>query len=243
VPIYRGTRRRDRARIGAVSAEVENLRLGVYTVPEASRLTRIAPARIRRWVRGYSFGESGHSPPVWQRQLPDVDGKLALGFKDLMELRFVNAFLEQGVTWKKLRQSAEQAANLVGSTHPFSTRRFKTDGKQIFAHLAEGAAEPLMDLLLKQQVIYAVVAPRLFAGVEFDDNEPLRWWPLGLQRRVVLDPLKQFGHSVVVPSNVPTTVLANAVRLEESAERVARLYEVDIKAVRDAVEWERRLAA
>src|SRR6266404_3828839 len=42
--------------------------VGLYTVPEASRLSRVSTGRIRRWLRGYSFTTpSGRhlSPPVF----------------------------------------------------------------------------------------------------------------------------------------------------------------------------------
>jgi hypothetical protein len=54
--------------------------VGLYTATEASRLTGIAPARLRRWLRGYTYraGEPV-TEPVWQRQVPDVNSTLGLG--------------------------------------------------------------------------------------------------------------------------------------------------------------------
>jgi len=81
---------------------------GIYTVPEAARLTKVASPRIRRWLSGYTFlsGSREHvSPPVWRGQLQPVNGALALGFLDLMEIRAVDAFLRAGVSWKTLREA------------------------------------------------------------------------------------------------------------------------------------------
>ena len=48
-------------------------------------------------VNTHGAGEDRASyPPVWQRQLPDIDGTLGLGFLDLMEARFVDAFRKAG---------------------------------------------------------------------------------------------------------------------------------------------------
>jgi hypothetical protein len=70
-----------------------------YTVPEAVRLSGIPQVRLRRWLRGYTYatGEGrAASPSLWQRQLPHIDGTLGLGFLDLMEVRFVDAFRKAG---------------------------------------------------------------------------------------------------------------------------------------------------
>ena len=72
---------------------------GIYTIPEASRLTRVSTSRIRRWMKGYDFRtkrDRHHSNPVWSGQLAPIGDKIAVGFKDLMEIRFVNAFLVKG---------------------------------------------------------------------------------------------------------------------------------------------------
>src|SRR5262245_15297787 len=116
--------------------------VGLYTVPESSRLTHVSPGRIRRWMRGYVFrtGSGSHkSPPVITSSLPPLDGGLTLTFLDLQEIRFVDAFLEAGVLWKTLRAARENAQAALGS-YPFSRGRFVTDGRAIFEDLARRSA-------------------------------------------------------------------------------------------------------
>ena len=83
------------------------LGIGIYGVPEAARLTGVSAPRIRRWVKGYTFrvrGSARRSAPVWQSQLPRLDHQIAVSFLDLIEIRFVNAFLEHGVSWPTIRK-------------------------------------------------------------------------------------------------------------------------------------------
>src|SRR5436305_6279153 len=106
------------------------LGLGVYSVPEAARLTGVSSRRIRRWLQGYSYSAGGAphtSPPLWRRQIASQES-LILSFRDLLEVRFVDAFRRHGVGWKAIRVAAECAAEIVQDSYPFSTRRFKTDG-------------------------------------------------------------------------------------------------------------------
>lgn len=225
------------------------LGIGVYTVPEAARLTGIAAPTIRRWVTGYSYtrkGASRSSPPVWQGQIAPVDHSVALSFRDLLEVRFVQYFREHGVSWKVIRRAAECASEIVQDSHPFSTKRFKTDGRSIFAEIVqETGEESLLDLAKRQYGFKSFVEPFLFEGLEFSDLgiAPVRWWPLGRSRRVMIDPQRLFGQPICVPESVPTAVLANAFKAEGSVDAVARWFMVHPKSVSDAVEFEQKLAS
>ena len=92
------------------------LNTGLYTVPEAARLTRVSVGKIRRWLKGYNFrsGESvHHSDAVWQGEIKPMENKLALSFRDLLELRFVDAFIRAGVSWRNDAPSAREGAGAI----------------------------------------------------------------------------------------------------------------------------------
>lgn len=224
--------------------------VGLYTIPEASRLARIPAARLRRWVHGYSYRvgtETRHSGPVWRQQLPAIDELIALGFLDLIEARFVNAFLEYGVSLHTVRLASERARELFQKDHPFATRRFKTDGRGIFAEITETEAkgEPkLLDLVRSQFAFHSVISPSLYAGLDFsDDDRVLRWYPVPRNKAIVVDPQRAFGRPITSREGVPTEVLASAARVEQSVKRAAKWYDVSVSAVRAAVAFESSLKA
>ncbi len=219
---------------------------GLYTVPEAARLVHAPVRSIHRWLRGYSYrrGNEPHSVgPLWRGDLEPVDGTIALSFYDLLEARMVAAFRRRGVSWPAIRLAARRAEECLQSHHPFILQAFKTDGQRIFAEIREAGEVRLFDLNKAQYALRDVVAQSLFRGIEFEDNHPIRWYPSEGNGRVVVDPERSFGRPVIERSGVPTEVLAQAVSVEESIERVAYLYEVDSRDVRDAVEFEQRLVA
>lgn len=212
------------------------LQTGIYTVPEASRLAKVSRWRIRRWLKGYEFPVKHgrhRSPEVWKSQL------FPLGFLDLLEVRCVNAFITAGVSWKTLRQVHSKAQGLLGHTHPFCTNRFATDGQRIFMEVRERTDEvTLWDMPDTQRVFESVIRPFL-KEIEFDEGEvPCRWWPLGRNHLVALDPRRSFGQPIILRDGVPTTVLARSLRANGSAEEVARWFEISPASVSEAVKFE-----
>jgi uncharacterized protein (DUF433 family) len=179
---------------------------------------------------------------VWASQLPPLEGELAIGFLDLIEVRFVDAFLRRGVNWRTVRQAEARGRELFGTTHPFATRNFRTDGRAIFAELGGAGGGAVLELASDQLLFAQVVSPYLL-GLEFDQNAAARWWPLGARKAVVIDPNRSFGQPIVAPEGVPTAILAGAFAADGSQEAVARAYGVSLRSVRHAVEFEQKLAA
>jgi uncharacterized protein (DUF433 family) len=229
-----------------VDSNTTFLNVGIYTVPEASKLAGVSQDRIRRWLRGYSSNRRQKTySPLWKPQLPEIDGKVALGFLDLIEIKFVGVFLDRGVSWPMIHKVRQKAATVYPDTsHPFCTKHFVTDGQAIFAQVHQETGETsLLEIATDQHVFANGTAPFL-KQLQFKDKTILeRWWPLGMDRQIVLDPKKNFGQPTVFKEGVATRVLAKSFLGNGSFEKVARWYEIDPKSVEEAVEYEKSLAA
>ena len=222
----------------------ELLNTGLYSVPEAARLTRVSAGKIRRWLRGYDF-KSGtsvrHSNAIWQGELIPIDNKLALSFRDILELRFVDAFIRGGVSWRTMRRAHSKAQSKLKTTHPFCSNHIFTDGRSILLRQGEKDCDrALIDLATDQSEFSRIVEP-FRKELEFSGTDVI-WWPLGKQRQIVVDPRRNFGQPTVARSGVPSGVLARSVKANASPELVARWYEVQPDEIRDAVEYEESLA-
>ena len=224
---------------------------GIYRVPEAARLSAVPARRIRRWLKGYEFQSHGGrrwSPKVVKGDFTGVAQTEALSFRDLIEIRFVDAFRRYGVSWPALRLAAKRAQELFDTTHPFSTRAFRTDGRTVLVEIAKSGElqgeTKLLDLCRNQFAIREVLAPYLYKGLVFSaDDTVVRWWPMHGTRRIVIDPTRSFGQPIVNTGGIPTAVIFRAFRAEDSVSRVAAWFEIEERDVRDAIEFEKRLAA
>ncbi|WP_036305372.1 hypothetical protein [Methylopila sp. 73B] len=222
------------------------LGVGSYSPAEASRLIRMPAATVRRWLGGYSYNEDGERrevAPLWAPQLPAIDDRLELGFRDLIELRFVHSLTMLGLGLNTIRQCFAYAAECVGDARPFSTNRFRTDGRSIFLDTIRNAgADELLDLRKRQYVIKDVVE-QSFKDLDFEGDAVARWRPFDGKRSIVIDPNRSFGQPIAERYGVTTTVLAAAAEAEGSIERAAWAYELPASIVRDAVLFEQQLGA
>ena len=97
-----------------------------------------------------------------------------------------------------IRECLKLARDIVEDDHPFSSRRFKTDGRTLF--VAQG--EALLDLKTRQHVFRKVIEPT-FVGLEFDAETASRWWLNPSRRTLVIDPSRALASRSPPPPGSP----------------------------------------
>lgn len=227
--------------------DLSPLGIGIYSIPDAARISHVPASYIRRWLWGYRYqvkGRSHQAGPLWVPQLPDIEDSRALTFKDLIEIQFVYRFRQQGISLQTIRKTIGLATELLDKTFPLSSVRFKTDGKEIFVQVIEDPTERGSVFDLKPgQYLLDYVLDYLYDALEYSEfDELIRWWPLGKDRRVIVDPKRSFGRPIV-PEGVQTRILASSFCVREDVKAVADWFEVSESSVSDALEFERSLAA
>ena len=230
------------------------LGVGFYIRADAARLLKVHPARLNRWIYGYTYKLRQESQqikrqkgPIVRVDLPSLDNAIALSFVELMELRVVKSFLDRGISLQRVRIAAERAMGLFDTAHPFASRRVFTGGKSIFAELVKGMDLPDVIELTKNrdlQVSSGMLLAKYLDEISFSDKTLLaeRWWPLSKQFPVVLDPKIGFGAPVVEGTATRTEVVA-AMAKTTSTDTAANVYGLTKRQVQASVQFEDLLAA
>lgn len=230
--------------MNAVTGQPDLLRSGIFTVPEAAELVGAPKAVVRLWIKG----QKGRQNPVIENQLGLVDGKAAVSFTNLMELRFVARFHNAGVRLNEIRAIMDEAKNLLQHPHPTATRIvFRTDGRKIIAAIGQKHgvehAERLYDLRSRNYEMPTVVVPSLKEDVIFDpQGNMIAWFPRKeIAPNVIVHPYFSFGRPILKKSHIPAETLADAVKAEGSVRTVAQLYEVPEGQVKEALRFQENL--
>lgn len=224
------------------------LGVGLYSVQSAAHYLSVSPLKVRRWAEGYLFikgKELRNSPPVKGAESPELAAHRLISFQGFVELMVINHLRQAGVSMNTIRFASAVLSERLRVAHPFAVERLFTDGVRIFRDLTreKAAGRSTLEEIGKSQFVIRDTVEPYFKRMDYTDEIASRYWPLGRNRGVRLDPEINFGAPVVCSRAVPTYVLAAMVEGGSSTERVAWWYDIPLAAVEAAVEYEKGLKA
>ncbi len=213
-----------------------------YGFAEADRLARVSAGTSKRWTRGYSYespqGERVRKPPVGKTEpSPDV----AVSFADLVEVAAIHGLRGLGFSLVQIRQIVGSCQELFSSDRPLLSHRFRADGRDAFVQGDDGL---LVSVLRgKRRTAWDDVLDPFLATVDYQDGWAQRWWPQGRSKQVVIDPDFGYGLPVVAGTGVRTEILVERSEVGETLDQMAADFGIPVESVRDALQFERSLAA
>lgn len=208
---------------------------GIYTLPEVSRILRLPYYKVNKWVNSYwdtKLGASFESKYSWT-----VKNSKAVSFHTLIEFYVLILLAESGVSTKCVLHAHVELSKLYNTAFPFAQKSIldgiRTTGKKVFVETKDG----ILSLDGNKQFNLDFIRV-FFRNLDFD-NELIasRFWPLGKDRNIVVDPMRQFGHPVIGATNIYPETLFNLYKAGEPIEFIAFTYEIDMAHVRDAIEF------
>lgn len=219
----------------------EFVRRGIYSFPDAARLLRERRDTIQRWALGYKRAGVKYSAVI-DIHLPEIGGRHAVTFLELVELLTVREFRKAKCSWNKIRATFEYVAKANETEYPFALERWFADQAGIYYPAEDG--DSLVEASGGGQVAMKAALLPYLRQLDFDfEGMARRWYPLGKSEPVVIDPEVAFGAPVVAGTGIQTSVLAGMAASGETPESLAWWYEISITQVDAALRYERSLAA
>jgi uncharacterized protein (DUF433 family) len=212
---------------------------GVYSLPEAARLTSLRTQRVREWFLGRPNEERRKA--VFRSDYQSIRGDQAVSFHDLIELFVAGQMRNHGVSLQSLRKVHAQLKHDLKTRHPFCRREIMSDGRRVFTlGLDKQGKREMIDVLNRQRVFAEILLPFLRRIAYDEATQIARKWMIA--DLVVIDPTICFGKPIVEPIGIATAVLAAAYQAnDQNTEIVANWYKVHPSHVLAAVNFEKSL--
>jgi uncharacterized protein (DUF433 family) len=227
-----------------VSEELQRLEQPIYSYSEADHLAGVTRGTARRWLTGYGYSGTGgqrvSQPPV-TGAAPGADE--GVSFVELVELVAIGGLKQLSFSLQEIRTIVGNCQELLGTRHPLASLKFKAGGRDIFVDRGEALVE--VGRRKGAQAWNEVLEPFLRT---LDYQEELgvavRWWPLGKETPILVDPNYGFGFPVVAGSGVRTEVVFEQFQGGSALKEIADDFRITDDEAERAVRFEAtRLAA
>ena len=195
-------------------------------------------------MKGYRYwnewGERVAQPPVTARS--DAESEAGVSFFDLISIKAIDGLRRRQFSLPAIRDVVKYCQDALKVDYPLATQRFKTDRRRIYLEAGDGR---LLEVLGGQRGAQAwdeILDPFL-KDLDYQNDFARRWWPLGRDELVVVDPEHGFGSPVIVGSGLRTELVAERHEVGDSNEVIAYDFNLTPKQVESALKLEEKLAA
>lgn len=208
-----------------------------YGLQQVDRILALPTGTARRWIDGYVRRGKAYPPVV--RLEPTGDETVTWG--EFVETRLLSEYRNAGVPMSNLRPAVDRLRQEFDSRYPLAYAKplVSVSGKELVLRIQEDVdLENGLRLVVvrNNQIVLADPARRFAETTTFEDDVAVRITPNAEIAEVVIDPLRQFGEPVV--RSVPTEVIAEQVRVGESIDGIAEVYELTRAQVEAAIRFE-----
>ena len=218
----------------------DGVSIPLYSYADADYLAGVSRGTSKRWLTGYRYwapdGQRVVQPPV----TPGTEGVGLVSFLDLVEIVAIGRLKEVGFSLKAIRQVVFNCQEILGLARPLTTLKFKTDGREIFVDKGPILLE--VGRRKGEQAWNEFLEPFLH-NLDYAHEIARRWWPLGRENRVVVDPDYGYGFPVVANSGVRTEIILERFRAGDLKDRIAQDFKLDPVEVERALQFDLNRAA
>jgi uncharacterized protein (DUF433 family) len=211
---------------------------GVYRLSEVIQYTGLPATTVRAWFKWRS--DKMGKGPIFASDFQEIGGDYAVSFLNLIDA-YVAAFLrDQGVSPTLIRRAYSILQGELHTPHPFAHADLRTDGARIIRHrFSDKDDSALVDVVSKQMLFsqWRDVLSRIVYGHVTRLAES---WKIA--KGIIIKPSVSFGRPVIDGTGISSFVVANQYRANgKNAARVARLFDIKITDVKNAVNFESNL--
>ena len=205
---------------------------GIYSIPDIAFLLRLPKSKVRRWLSDYWDSRLGQK---YENQYSWGSGReKATNFHTLIEFYVFFQLRELGLGPKAIFTAHEQISKQLHTPFPFASAQILTDGKKILYEIEGGTT---INADRSMQIVLTDLIRNFCKKIEFSDNQLAeRYFPLGKERNVVVDPHHQFGQPTIAQTNVLAESISDLHEAGESIPFIARLYQLPITDVEAAID-------
>lgn len=211
---------------------ITKLGQGIYTAADASRILKIPYPKAKYWFKNYARSRFNDSDFLYHFEVRDLT---VVNFFALIEMYVFYTLKEKGITTSRILSAHNVMKDFLKTPYPFAKQDIYINNRSLL--FGDEKRELITADKRLQTVIIRVLKP-FVSKVQFnDDRLAHKYYPLGKEKTIVVNPENQFGQPVIEGTNILPETILNLSKGGESMTSIAKLYGINVKQVKHAIEF------
>lgn len=211
---------------------------GVFLIKDICNITGLSYHKVRHWL--LEFWDNRFSTIYGDQYSYGDNNARAINFNTLIEFIVFAKLRKEGISAQKIQKYHLALSKELKTPFPFAKSKIQTDGKEVWHEVFD----ELSKIDGKRQLSIKKILLPFLKNIEFDENKiAKRYFPLGKNHKVVIDPRHQFGQPTILGTNIKAYVIYSLYKSKEPKKSICSLYNIKLKQVNDAIAYFEKLAA
>lgn len=159
--------------------------------------------------------------------------KKFVNFETLIHLYVFFELNKRGIKYKEILEAYDTLSRELNTPYPFTKVILSTQGNKIIANVNDFVFTADKK---KQGYLKEIIIP-LSKKVEYANDEITRFFPLGKNKSIVVDPQIKMGTPVINGTRINTKAIYQLHKAGEKHKVISRMYNLSTKQIKDAIEF------
>lgn len=202
---------------------------GIFLTTDVANILRLPYPRVRHWLtefwdKRFTIGKHSWGDPK----------NKAVNFYTLIEFYTFYQLRENGFSAQEIQKAYHIIAKDLDTKYPFAKDIIRIDEKNIwYEYLGE-----LMKVDSKRKLYLKQLLEPFLQKIDYDEDAIAeRYFPLGKDKSVIVDPKHQFGQPTITGTNIKTQTIFNLYKGGETDKNICILYDLSLDEVKDAINF------
>ena len=207
----------------------------MYSFREVSHLSGVSVGTVRNWLLGYSTPQ-GEVKPLLKGHPAE---EKTCSFLHLIEIVVAAKFRKaEHESYRTVRRAYDNARKLFKLDYPFASMDLKAIGGHI-VHIMHVPGLSLQAVDQPEQFTLPDLVQETIAQLEYEEDLASRWYPVGKDVPIVVDPRISAGLPVIKGRGITVEAINKRFQARQKIEFIERDFELEPDVVEEAIRfWE-----
>lgn len=210
----------------------------MYSFTEVAHLAHVSVSTVRNWLLGYTT-ITGEVPPLFEGH---PEEEKACSFLQLIEIVVAAKFRKaEHESFKTVRRAYDNARKIYNYEYPFAHLELKAIGGHI-VHIMRVPGASLQAIDRPEQFTLPDLVQETLTQIEYEYELATRWWPVGKNIPIVVDPHISAGLPVVKGRGITVEAIHKRFKANQKMEFIARDFEIEFGVVEEVIRYAEQVA-
>lgn len=195
---------------------------GIFLPEDISLILGLEKNKINNWLKNY-----------WSENIVKNNKVKSINFLTMIEIYVFNTLLENGFARKKILETYKNLSNIFKTNYPFANKTLYYSSNNIFCEKNNLYFDSMKNYIISDFII-PFINKIVFSEIT---NLAEKFYPLGKQSNIVIDPQIQFGRPIIKGTRLTIDVIYELIQNNATIKDIQFNFDIEEDTIKEVYKF------